>query len=195
MDPAVLAVIVTLGGGALIGAIGYIVRALHGWWVAKQERRAELAARLHGLATLLHTSKSLFDVQVGQRNRLSAMLKSGHPDKVSPGIGYEATFQQMYDHFTAEEAELLLNDSVPRSATALGEVDQVTRRLRTILGRCYGKTGKYLEGERLILAAWKATAERYGEDTWHTRWFAPFLAELYRGWGRPDAAARWERSG
>ena len=106
MDPEVLAIILTLGGGALLGAIGYVVRALHGWWAAELERRAGLAAALHGLAKLLHTSKSLFDVQADQRDRLSDMLKNSHPDQESPGIGYEATFQKVYDDFTAEETEL-----------------------------------------------------------------------------------------
>ena len=117
MDPEVLAIVVTLGGGAMVGSIGYVVRSLHGWWIAKQDRRANLAARLHGLATLLHTSKSLFDVQAGQRNRLSAMLRSNHPDEISSGLGYETTFQRMYDHFTVEEAEL---HGIVRSMTEHG---------------------------------------------------------------------------
>ena len=175
MDPAVLAVIVTLGGGALIGTIGYIVRALHGWWVAKQEQRAELAARLHGLATLLHTSKSLFDVQVGQRNRLSAMLKSGHPDKVSPGMGYEATFQQMYDHFTAEEAEL---HGIVRAMTEYGlrpvnkaiidwlERDTIFKTGMAAL-RDPQKLARWLHQLELHLTLWHAKYEYWMPDPRH----------------------------
>ena len=46
-------------GGAVVGAGSYVVRSLHGWWVAKQHHRAELASRLHSLAALLRTKSVL----------------------------------------------------------------------------------------------------------------------------------------
>lgn len=166
MDPEFLAVIVTLGGGATLGAIGYVVRSLHGWWVAKQDRRADLAARLHGLATLLHTSGSLFDVQAGQRNRLSDILKRNHPNEISLDLGYDATFQQLYDHFTAEEAEL---DGIVRAMTEFG-LRPVNKAISEWLERdTIFKTGMSPMRGRQNLALWLHQLELH-LTLWHAKY-------------------------
>jgi len=106
MDPQVLAVILTLGGGALIGAISYTLRTLYGWRIAKQLQQAELINNLHRLAALLRTSKSLFDAQADRRNKLNDLLKINHKKEFALHKGYEAKFTKIYEHFTVEEREL-----------------------------------------------------------------------------------------
>jgi tetratricopeptide (TPR) repeat protein len=91
-----------------------------------------------------------------------------------------------------QDAEELLNEALERSVTALGETDPTTQRLRAVLGQCYGKTGRYKEGERLILVARKSLADRYGEDSGAAAWCGGLLAELYRAWERPIDAAKWD---
>ena len=104
MDPEIVAVLITVGGAALIGSISYVVRTLHGWLTERAKRDAERVRRLQSLAALLRTSESIFKSQIDQRNRLESMVDS-KPEL--EGIrGYEAKFTRAYATFTDEEKEL-----------------------------------------------------------------------------------------
>lgn len=175
MDPEVLALVLTLGGGALIGAIGYVVRTWQGWLVAKQERHADLVASLHALAALLRTSKSLFQAQADRRDRLLDMLKRDHAGEVPLGLGYEATFTRMHGHFTEAEAELhgivrTMTENglrpVNKSVTDWLERDTIFKTAIAPLNDPQ-KLAHWLNQLELHLTLWHAKYEYWMPDTRH----------------------------
>ncbi len=105
MDNEVLAVLITLGGGALLGGTSYLVRSLHGWWTQRRKERGELVASLHRIAAHLRTSKSLVDVQFDLRDRLYDSMQGLLPGEAG-NLGYEAAFTLMHEQFTNEQKDL-----------------------------------------------------------------------------------------
>ncbi|MDA0798349.1 MAG: hypothetical protein O2884_06740 [Chloroflexi bacterium] len=105
MDNEVLAVLITLGGGALLGGASYLVRSLHGWWTQRRKERGELVASLHRIAAHLRTSKSLVDVQFDLRDRLYDSMQGLLPGEAG-NLGFEAAFTLMHEQFTNEQKDL-----------------------------------------------------------------------------------------
>ncbi|HHN73944.1 MAG TPA: tetratricopeptide repeat protein, partial [Acidobacteria bacterium] len=90
-----------------------------------------------------------------------------------------------------EQAERLLDPALTEARASLGPSHIETHRLAAALGACYGKQGRYEEGERLLRQSWQALSESYGSDSERATDVGHLLADLYRAWGRPRAAARW----
>jgi hypothetical protein len=132
MDNEVSAVLITLGGGALLGGASYLVRSLHGWWTQRRKERGELVASLHRIAAHLRTSKSLFDVQSDLVKRLDGSLKLLPSGEIGT-LGYEATFTLLREHFTDEQKDLhgmvraiTVNGLLPVNQAASEWLDQDT---------------------------------------------------------------------
>ena len=97
-------------GGAAIAAIaaafGYVAKLIVEWWsdarAAARSRRASLVT----LQSLLRATKTSFDIQIEQAQRLQRLLEANHPELSRPEDGYERLFARCFEHFTPEEREL-----------------------------------------------------------------------------------------
>jgi serine/threonine-protein kinase len=89
------------------------------------------------------------------------------------------------------EGEGMLRRGVELLA-ARGEGDGDRLRAQRFLGGCLFDLGRYAAAESLLVAAHRALVTHWGGDNRYTVDAAGDLARLYRRWGRPADAARFE---
>jgi hypothetical protein len=176
MDPELIAVLLTVAGAALFGAIGYTVRSVHGWRNGIAERHAQMVGRLQSLAALLRTSGSIFEAQAEQRNRLHSLVREKPEVKAVAEQGYEAIFASAYGTFTDAEKEL---HGLIRSMT-VNAVRPVNSALSSWLDEdSYFKTvtaplkdaeklSRWLHQLELHLTLWHAKYDYWMEDPRHS---------------------------
>jgi hypothetical protein len=82
---------------AVLGYVGKeVAQAYGGWQAAKKARRV----RLHQLQSLLSASRTAFEVQRAQADRLARILGG------DGGAGLESLFENAFDGFTTEQSNL-----------------------------------------------------------------------------------------
>jgi len=64
--------------------------------------------------------------------------------------------------------------------------------LRITQGVCKSAAGEYVEAEQLMLEGYNGQVQAFGADSINTHYAATELAKLYRAWGRPLDAERYE---
>ena len=83
-----------LGGaaaGAIVAAITYIAKTLHGLWTTRRETIRVRYKQLLQLESLLKTSNRIFDIQQDLAERLMKTVIDKYPDVVIGTVGYEET--------------------------------------------------------------------------------------------------------
>jgi len=98
-----------LGGaviGAVIAAIGYVLKLFLSWWSDTVSDYRANKARLVALHSMLCATKVAFDYQAEIRDRLHEILEKRDKRLVSGGGGYEKDFSNAYSSMTEDEQEL-----------------------------------------------------------------------------------------
>ena len=91
-----------------------------------------------------------------------------------------------------EEALALAERAVSEAEKRLPEGHWAIATQQSILGEAMAAGGRYREAERILLEANANIAQRLGETTRYAQTSRARLAKLYRAWGRPEQAARYE---
>lgn len=94
--------------GALLAAIGYVVKLILQWVAEVMAQRRLRRARLVALYSLLRAGRRVFIVQSGHRNRLADSLLETQPETAArfEGQGYEELLTACYPAMTPEQREL-----------------------------------------------------------------------------------------
>ncbi len=166
-------------------------RALEVWSEAKGDEHPDARLCRHDLAWLLY-SKGDDRAAAAEFRRLSEIQRQLLP---ADDLGLSTTLLGL--------GLALRRGGDPDVAVPhLREAHAIRRRLpaddakiasaAAILGECLSELGRYEEAEPLLLSS-HALTERTGDDTESAR-ARRRVIDLYRAWGRPDAAAGFQRT-
>jgi hypothetical protein len=91
---------------AVVAALGYVgkesVQAIRGWRREREEQRV----RLNQLQSLLRASRTAFDVQCAQRDRLAKRLTEQFPGDLPQEQGYERLFTHFFERMDDDDRDL-----------------------------------------------------------------------------------------
>lgn len=96
---------VAILGGAL-AAVGYFGKSLISWRQDRQKYKAQNISELQRLQSLLNASRTLFDLQQEQVDRLLLMIEENHPAEYNPCLGFEERMESCYPIFDKTEREI-----------------------------------------------------------------------------------------
>ncbi|MEZ4589375.1 MAG: serine/threonine-protein kinase [Gemmatimonadales bacterium] len=120
-----------------------------------------------------------------------ATLPPGHLD-LAGSISSLALLQHQRGRY--REALTLLEDAMPMWEAGLRPGHGLLFKTRALIGDCLAKLGRFGAAERELKPAYEALVEHEGPGHSETRRAKAFLAALYRDWGKPALAARYEDS-
>jgi len=100
--------------GAVIAALGYVVKLIIQWIIDVRNNSRDRRARLIELLSLLQASWAAFNVQVKNRNQLYEYIYKRKKITFSTDEGYEDIFSKEYNTMEPNEKEL---HSIVRSIT------------------------------------------------------------------------------
>lgn len=92
--------------GAVLTAIGFLLRPIFQTRQEKRKSRESALLRLKRLEALLDEAYGVFVTQNKQRNRLMKQLRLREEDILRSGVGYDETFYRLYDKMDEDEREL-----------------------------------------------------------------------------------------
>jgi eukaryotic-like serine/threonine-protein kinase len=145
------------------------------------------------LAELLAEKGELGEAEQAYRTSLAilrAALPSGHVYISGTLLALGAI---RIDQGRAKEAEPLLRQALTSRLEKLGPDDRRTARAQRTLGLCLMALGERPEAEKLLLESYRTLA---GAKNWYHQTLREHtlhdLVALYRGWGKPSEAAKYQ---
>jgi len=88
-------------------------------------------------------------------------------------------------------AEPILADALAKARDAFGDQNQDVAKLRSKYGACLIQLKKYEKAEEQLLAALPVLRDSLGEQNETTQATVRRLVELYKGWGKEEAASKY----
>ncbi|MEZ5967031.1 MAG: serine/threonine-protein kinase [Planctomycetota bacterium] len=170
-----------------------ILRPLHALLVdARGPEHYETLTVLHGLATVLKSAKRYEEALPLMQEVLAARTKTLGPTHQSTLTSMRNLALLDAETDRLAEAEALLREAATRAAPALGPDHFLVGDLKSCWGSVLVKLGRFVEAERPLLEGYAWLERTMGAGKVPTRRAAGELVRLYRQWGKPDEATKWE---
>jgi serine/threonine-protein kinase len=157
------------------------------------EEHPDVAASHNNLGELLAKKAEFAEAEANSRAALAIWRTALGPDHPAVASALVALGRMMHAQHRCTEGEPLLREAVAiRLAKLDAESDKVAGA-REALGSCLVALRRFGEAEPLLLASYSTLKEQRGDNHEFTRRSRHALAELYRGWGRPEQALAYTR--
>lgn len=142
------------------------------------------------LALLLSGKGEAGEAESFFRRALAIDKEQLGPDHPSVAVDMINLGLHLCDTDQAEEGVALTRESVSILGAILEPGQWELGAARSALGHCLGRTGRFAEGERELLAALQTVEASLGPDHPRNESIRGRLSDLYRAWGKPEEADR-----
>jgi eukaryotic-like serine/threonine-protein kinase len=157
------------------------------------EEHPDVAASRNNLGELLAKKGEFAEAEANSRAALAIWRTALGADHPSVADALVTLGRMMHAQRRCTEAEPMLREAL---AIRLAKLDAGSAKVATArepLGSCLVALGRFGEAEPLLLASYATLKQQRGDDYEFTRRSRRSLAELYRGWGRPEQALAYTR--
>jgi serine/threonine protein kinase/tetratricopeptide (TPR) repeat protein len=155
------------------------------------EASDHVSSVLGNLALILSQRGETVEADSLFRRALAMDLELLGPDHPTVGVDKLNLGVLLCDAEQAPEGLALTSDAVRILGAVLEPGQWEMGAARSAQGHCLGRTGRYAEGERELLAALQIVEAALGPDHPRNDRIRFRLVELYEAWGRPEEAARY----
>ncbi|MGH7578746.1 MAG: tetratricopeptide repeat protein, partial [Gemmatimonadales bacterium] len=157
------------------------------------EEHPDVAASRNNLGELLAKKGEFAEAEANSRAALATWRTALGPDHPSVANALMALGRMLHAQRRCPEAEPMLREAL---AIRLAKLDAVSDRVagaREALGSCLVALRRFGEAEPLLLASYSTLQKQRGDNHEFTHRSRRALAELYRGWGRPEQALAYTK--
>ena len=157
------------------------------------EEHPDVAASHNNLGQLLAKKGEFAEAEANSRAALAIWRTALGADHPSVADALVALGRMMHAQRRCTEAEPLLREALAIRLAKLDTGSDKVATAREALGSCLVALRRFGDAEPLLLASYSTLKQQRGDDYEFTRRARRALAELYRGWGRPEQAMAYTR--
>jgi eukaryotic-like serine/threonine-protein kinase len=157
------------------------------------EEHPDVAQSRNNLGELLAKKGEFAEAEANSRAALATWRTALGPDHPSVANALVALGRMMHAQGRCTEGEPLLREALAIRVAKLDAESDKVATAREALGSCLVALRRFGEAEPLLLASYSTLRKQRGDEYEFTRRSRRALAELYRGWGRPERAVAYTR--